>query len=50
MEISILGLEKTLNNVEFLLNSLPPCGIIRTTGDKFLLPYDGNGAVKNNTF
>jgi hypothetical protein len=35
MEISILGLEKTLNNVKCLLHSQPSCVIIRTTSDYF---------------
>jgi hypothetical protein len=39
MEISILGLQQSLNIVECLLNSQPPCGIIRTTDDLFFLPY-----------
>jgi hypothetical protein len=38
MEISILGSKKTLNSVECLLHSQPPCGVIRTTADYFLLP------------
>jgi hypothetical protein len=33
MDISILGSKKTLHIVECLLNSQPPCGIIRTTAD-----------------
>jgi hypothetical protein len=33
MEISILGSQKSLHIVECLLNSQPPCGIIRTTAD-----------------
>jgi hypothetical protein len=39
MEISILGSKKTLNIVKLLLHIQPPCGIIRTTADYFLLPY-----------
>jgi hypothetical protein len=39
MEISFLGSKKSLHIVESLLNSQPPCGIIRTTADQFLLPY-----------
>jgi hypothetical protein len=39
MEISFLGSKKILHIVEYLLNSQPPCGIIRTTADEFLLPY-----------
>jgi hypothetical protein len=33
MEILILGLQKSLNIVECLLNSQSPYGIIRTTAD-----------------
>jgi hypothetical protein len=33
MEISFLGSKKNLHIVECLLNSQPPCGIIRTTAD-----------------
>jgi hypothetical protein len=39
MEISILGSKNTLDIVDFLLYSQPPCGIIITTADYFLLPY-----------
>jgi hypothetical protein len=39
MEISILGLQKSLHIVECLLNGQPPCRIIRNTADLFLLPY-----------
>jgi hypothetical protein len=39
MAISILGSKKTLNIVKSLLHMHPPCGIIRTTADYFLLPY-----------
>jgi alkylation response protein AidB-like acyl-CoA dehydrogenase len=39
MEISILGSKKTLNNVKCSLHIKPPCGVIRTTPDYFLLPY-----------
>jgi hypothetical protein len=38
MKISILGSKKTSDTPEFLLNSYPLCGIIRTTADYFLLP------------
>jgi hypothetical protein len=33
MEISILRSQKSLHIVECLLNSQPPCGIIRTTAE-----------------
>jgi hypothetical protein len=33
MEISFLGSKKSLHIVKCLLNSQPPCGIIRTTAD-----------------
>jgi hypothetical protein len=33
MEISFMGSKKILNIVECLLNSQPPCGMIRTTAD-----------------
>jgi hypothetical protein len=42
MEISILGSKKTSDIVEFLLDSQPPWGIIRTTAYYFLLPYYNN--------
>jgi hypothetical protein len=42
MEISILESKQTLNIVECFLDSQPPCGIFRTTADKFLLPYTGD--------
>jgi hypothetical protein len=38
MEILFLGSKKNLHIVESLLNSQPPCGIIRTTAD-YSLPY-----------
>jgi hypothetical protein len=39
MEISIPGSKQTKNIAESLLQNQPPCGIIRTTADYFLLPY-----------
>jgi hypothetical protein len=39
MDNSILGSEKILNNVEYLLHSQPFRDIIRPTADYFLLPY-----------
>jgi hypothetical protein len=38
MVVSTLGSKKTSVIVEFLLDSQPPCGIIRTTVDYFLWP------------
>jgi hypothetical protein len=38
-ESSILGSEKTLNNVKCLLHSQPSSEIIRTTADYFFVPY-----------
>jgi hypothetical protein len=39
MDISILWSQITLNHFNVLLYSQPPCVIIRTTDDYFLLPY-----------
>jgi hypothetical protein len=45
MEISTLGSKNTFSIVECLLYSQLPSVIIRNTGDKFLLPYQGLNGV-----